>query len=81
MSLKLEQIEHRAPRKSGARRWMKNQRNRKIRRVPATETPAIKYLGWEYLILNIMLPALPLAIIYVIGLVFIIKYSFNKQLN
>ena len=51
MSLYLEQIEHleRAlGRKSKSRKWHKNQRNRKIRRVKQEEVPHIKYNGWEY---------------------------------
>jgi hypothetical protein len=51
MSLSLEKIEHLERllgRKSHSRKWMKNQRNRKIRRVPKTEVPYIKYNGWEY---------------------------------
>ena len=51
MSLYLEQIEHleRAlGRKSKSRKWHKNQRNRKIRRVKKDEVPYIKYNGWEY---------------------------------
>jgi hypothetical protein len=34
--------------KAGGRKWLRNQRNRKIRRVPQTEVPYIKYKGWEY---------------------------------
>lgn len=49
MGTKIEQIENYfAKAKAGIRKWMKNQRNRKIRRVPKDETPNIKYNGWEY---------------------------------
>jgi len=51
MSLCLEQIEHLERwlgRKPHSRKWMKNQRNRKIRRVPKDQVPNIKYHGWEY---------------------------------
>ena len=51
MSLNLEKIEHLERwlgGKSHSRKWMKNQRNRKIRRVPKDEIPNIKYSGWEY---------------------------------
>lgn len=51
MSLKLEQIEHLERllgRKSKSRKWDKNQRNRKIRRVKKDEIPNIKYKGYEY---------------------------------
>lgn len=51
MSLKIEQIEHLdrfLGRKSHSRKWKKNQRNRKIRRVKSTEIPHIKFKGWEY---------------------------------
>jgi hypothetical protein len=34
--------------KTGFRKWLRNQRNRKIRRVKETEKPNIKYSGWEY---------------------------------
>jgi len=35
--------------KSYSRKWMKNQRNRKIRRVKENEIPNTKqYSGWEY---------------------------------
>lgn len=51
MSLCLEQIEHLERflgRKSKSRKWLKNQRNRKIRRVEKTTIPNIKYKFWEY---------------------------------
>lgn len=52
MGLLMEQIEHLEHfwgGKSHSRRWMKNQRNRKIRRTKITETPEPKkYNGWEY---------------------------------
>jgi hypothetical protein len=51
MSLSLEKIEHLERwlgKKSHSRKWLKNQRNRKIRRVNQTEIPNIKYKGWEY---------------------------------
>lgn len=57
MGLLTEQIEHlehrlggrgRSEGKSHSRRWMKNQMNRKIRRVKQTEIPNIGYKGWEY---------------------------------
>ena len=51
MSLYLEQIEHLERRfggKSKSRKWHKNQRNRKIRRVKQEEVPHIKYKYWEY---------------------------------
>lgn len=48
MALKNEQIEHmpgqRHP-KAGKRKWMKNQRNRKIR---YSKEPKVKFNGWEY---------------------------------
>jgi len=48
----MEQIEHLERwlgGKSHSRRWMKNQRNRKIRRTKVTEIPETKkYNGWEY---------------------------------
>jgi hypothetical protein len=34
--------------KAGFRKWLKHERNRKIRRVRQTEIPHIKYAGWEY---------------------------------
>ena len=52
MSLCTEKIEHLErcwKGKSHSRRWLKNQRNRKIRRVKNTEIPNTKeYKGWEY---------------------------------
>jgi hypothetical protein len=49
MALATEQIENfRGSRKAGERKWLKNQRNRKIRRVDAEEIPSVKYRGWEY---------------------------------
>jgi len=52
MGLLMEQIEHLERQlggKSHSRRWMKNQRNRKIRRTKKTEVPETKkYNGWEY---------------------------------
>ena len=33
--------------KRGYRKWLKNQRNRKIRRVPKNEIPNIKYKFWD----------------------------------
>ena len=49
MSLRLEQIEnHLGKVKAGTRKWMKNQKARKVRRVKQTEVPNIKYSGWEY---------------------------------
>jgi hypothetical protein len=54
MSLRYPQIEHHFSQKfglkpkAGFRKWLKNQRNRKIRRTAHTETPNIKYGGWEY---------------------------------
>ena len=52
MSLCQEQIEHLErwwKGKSKSRKWLKNQRNRKIRRVKKTELPDTKkYKGWEY---------------------------------
>lgn len=46
----MEQIEHlQFGGKSHSRKWMKNQRNRKIRRTKKTEVPETKkYNGWEY---------------------------------
>jgi hypothetical protein len=34
--------------KSGFRKWLKHEHNRKIRRIKQTEIPHIKYSGWEY---------------------------------
>ena len=45
----IEHIEHYLGGKSHSRKWMKNQRNRKIRRTKKTEIPETKkYCGWEY---------------------------------
>lgn len=54
MSLRYPQIEYYFSQKfglkhkAGFRKWLKNQRNRKIRHVAQTEKPDIKYGGWEY---------------------------------
>ena len=49
MALKNEKIErHLDGKRHHSRKWEKNQRNRKIRRVKKTEIPNIKYNGWEY---------------------------------
>jgi hypothetical protein len=53
MSLNIEKIEHLERQlggKSHSRKWMKNQRNRKIRRTNKLEKPPINkmYHGWEY---------------------------------
>jgi hypothetical protein len=50
MSLCLEKIERLNVKSSigRSRKWFKNQRNRKIRRIKQTEIPNIKYKGWEY---------------------------------
>lgn len=53
MALLMEQIEHLEHYlggKSHSRRWMKKQRNRKIRRTNKLEKPVINrmYHGWEY---------------------------------
>jgi hypothetical protein len=51
MSLCLQKIEHLERflgRRSYSRKWLKNQRNRKIRRVPIGIVPNIKHKGWEY---------------------------------
>jgi len=48
MGLKFEQIEAWFKANAGTRKWMKNQRNRKIRRVPKDEVPHIKYKEYEY---------------------------------
>ena len=53
MSLNLEKIEHLERQlgdKSHSRKWMKNQKNRKIRRVNKFEKPTVNkmYKGWEY---------------------------------
>lgn len=34
--------------KAGYRKWLRTQRNRKIRRVAQDEKPNIGYAGWEY---------------------------------
>ena len=47
MSLKIEQICRKGQSKPKSRKWMKNQRNRKIRRTAKDEIPAIKYRGWD----------------------------------
>jgi len=44
----IEHLEHYLGGKSHSRRWMKNQMNRKIRRVKKTEIPKVGYKGWEY---------------------------------
>mgnify|MGYP001559041445 CR=1 FL=1 len=49
MSLCLEKIErHLDGKRSHSRKWLKNQRNRKIRRTSKFEKPNIKHKGWEY---------------------------------
>ncbi len=54
MGRDLSQIEHKFSQKfglkpkAGFRKWLKNQRNRMIRRVAQSEKPNIKYGGWEY---------------------------------
>ena len=51
MSLCYRQIDGRRPgssKDSKRRKWYKNQRDRKIRRVDCEEIPNIKYAGWEY---------------------------------
>jgi hypothetical protein len=48
MSLKVTKIEHLGGRRSKSRKWLKNQRNRKIRYSDKTEKPNIGYDGWEY---------------------------------
>lgn len=49
MSLCLEKIERQFDgKKHRSRKWLKNQRNRKIRRTKKTEIPNIKHVGWEY---------------------------------
>jgi len=46
---KIEHLERYLGGKSHSRKWMKNQRNRKIRRTKETEIPETKkYCGWEY---------------------------------
>jgi hypothetical protein len=52
MSLRLIQIEKPAfikkKPKAGDRKWLRNQRNRYIRRTPVNEEPFTKYKGYEY---------------------------------
>jgi hypothetical protein len=53
MALRLIKIEHlegffRNKVRAGARRWMKNQRNRKIRRINKREKPLINKLYKDY---------------------------------
>lgn len=54
MSLRNCQIEHwfnqkyPVKPKAGFRKWLKKQRNRKIRQTPKTEIPTVMYNGWEY---------------------------------
>jgi len=54
MSFDTSQIEHKFSQKlglkpkAGFRKWLKNQRNRKIRRGAQSEKPNIKYGGREY---------------------------------
>ena len=49
MSLHLEKIERYFDgKRTHSRKWEKNQRNRKIRRVKKIEIPNIKHKGWEY---------------------------------
>jgi len=47
---KIEHLERMFGGKSHSRKWMKNQRNRKIRRVNKLEKPKVSkmYHGWEY---------------------------------
>lgn len=47
---KIEHLERMLGGKSHSRKWMKNQRNRKIRRTNKLEKPKISkmYHGWEY---------------------------------
>lgn len=49
MSLFLYQItkNYWGRKKKGYNKWLKNQRNRKIRRVPKNEIPNIKYKFWD----------------------------------
>ncbi len=48
-TIQIEHLERYLGRKSKSRKWMKNQRNRKIRRVKKTELPDTKkYCGTEY---------------------------------
>ncbi len=52
MSLRVIQIERPAyiptKSKSGDRKWLKQQRNRYIRRTPIAKPVFTKYKGWEY---------------------------------
>jgi hypothetical protein len=49
MSLSLEQIEHHLHgKRNKSRKWLKKQRNKKIRLTNKLEIPFIKYKGWEY---------------------------------
>ena len=49
MSLSLEKIErHLDGGRRRSRKWLKNQRNRKIMRVKSTDVPHVKNKGWEY---------------------------------
>ncbi len=49
MGLILEKIERWLDgKRHHSRKWAKNQRNRKIRRVPKDQIPNIKHKGWEY---------------------------------
>jgi hypothetical protein len=52
MSLRLIQIENikciKAKPKAGARKWLKKQRNRFIRRTLLDDMPVNKFKGWEY---------------------------------
>lgn len=34
--------------RAGTYKWLKNQRNRKIRRVPKDQVPVVKNVGWEF---------------------------------
>jgi hypothetical protein len=44
----MERLNIRLQAKAGTGKWRKNQRNRKIRRIPQDQIPNIKYNGWEY---------------------------------
>ena len=52
MSLRLTQIEKPAfikkKPKAGSRKWLRNQRDRYIRRTAIADEPFTKYKGWEY---------------------------------
>ena len=54
MGCNISQIEHKFSQKNGLkpkagfRKWLKSQRNRKMRRVEQSEKPSVKYDGWEY---------------------------------